>query len=316
MTTHRFEPSRFHNTLGAHEPVLRVQDGDAIETSTLDAAGHDAQGDARASSPNPQTGPFFVEGAQPGDTLTVTLESIRPNREVGWSSARLAPLAVPPQEVNGLPAPTPNSPRDAVWRVDNGAGTATLLEPSASAGLALPLALKLPLSPMLGCFGVSPRGGERISTATSAEHGGNMDYPGFVAGVTVHFPVAEPGALFFLGDGHALQGDGELAGTGIEISMDVRFSVRVLKAQAGGSVQIWPRGETSTHVFTVGNARPLDAALQHAVGEMLRWLSEMGLDQGTSNLLIGHAARFELGNMFDPAFTMICKLPRNLLPPR
>ena len=309
MTTHFFEPDRFHNTLGAHEPVLRVQDGDAIETTTLDAAGRDAQGAQRASSPNPQTGPFFIEGARPGDTLAVTLEKIRPNRELGWSSVRLAPLSVPPDEVRTLPPPVPGSAQSTHWRVDLDAQTATLVEPKDSGGLQLPVGLSLPLRPMLGCFGVAPSRGQRISTATSAENGGNMDYPGFCEGVTAHFPVAEPGALFFLGDGHALQGDGELLGTGVEISMDVRFSVRVLKATS----QIWPRGETSDFIFTVGNARPLDAAVQHAVAEMLRWLGEMGLDLATANLLIGHAARFELANMFDPAFTMICKLPRDLL---
>src|SRR5260370_23965141 len=107
---------------------------------------------------------------------------------------------------------------------------------------------------MVGWFGVAPERGQAISAATSAEHGGNMDYRGFVAGVTVYFPVLVPGALVHVGDGHAVQGDGEIVGTGIEISFDVTFRVRVLKGQRSD----WPRGENQTHIFTVGNARPLD----------------------------------------------------------
>jgi len=128
---------------------------------------------------------------------------------------------------------------------------------------------------MLGCFGVAPPGGQAISTDTSAEHGGNMDYRGFVTGVTAYFPVFAPGALFHLGDGHAVQGDGEIVGTGIEVSCDVQFTVRLLKGYRIG----WPRGENADYIFSVGNARPLDQALQHATTEMVRWLAaDYGLD--------------------------------------
>ena len=137
-----------------------------------------------------------------------------------------------------------------------------------------------------------------------------MDYRGFVAGTTVYFPVFEPGALFFLGDGHAVQGDGEIVGTGIEISMDVRLTLRVLKGKAIG----WPRGENSEWIFTVGNARPLDQATQHATTEMLRWLQQdYGLDGLGANLLLAQCVRYELGNIFDPAYTMVCKVNKGLL---
>jgi acetamidase/formamidase len=145
---------------------------------------------------------------------------------------------------------------------------------------------------------------------TSAEHGGNMDYRGFREGVTVYLPVFEPGALFFLGDGHALQGDGEIVGTGIEISLDVQLTVRVLK----GKRIAWPRGENATHIFTAGNARPLDQALQHATTEMVRWLQEDdGLDPLGAHTLLGQCVEYEVGNVFDPAYTMICKIAKNLL---
>ena len=160
---------------------------------------------------------------------------------------------------------------------------------------------------MLGCFGVAPADGEAISTATSAQHGGNMDYKGFSAGVTVYFPVFVPGALFFLGDPHAVQGAGEIAGTGIEISATVEFTVGL---QKGRTIQ-WPRGETPTEIFTAGNARPLEQALQHATTEMARWLQlEFGLDPIGAQTLMGQVVEYEVGNVFDPAYTMICKVAK------
>ena len=165
--------------------------------------------------------------------------------------------------------------------------------------------------PMLGCFGVAPSDGQAISTATSAEHGGNMDYRGFVSGATVYFPVFVPGALFHLGDGHALQGAGEIVGTGIEISFDVQFTVHLIKGKQIG----WPRGENAEYIFTAGNARPLDQALQHATTEMARWLQQdYGLDPESASILLGQAVDYEVGNVFDPAYTMICKLPKRVIP--
>jgi len=163
---------------------------------------------------------------------------------------------------------------------------------------------------MLGCFGVAPPHGQTISTATSGEHGGNMDYRGFVAGATVYFPVFVPGALFHLGDGHANQGDGEIVGTGIEISMEVHFSVRLIK----GKRIRWPRGSNTEYIFTIGNARPLDQAVQHATTEMMRWLKDdYGLDETSASLLLGQCVRYDVGNVFDPAYTMVCKVGKTLL---
>lgn len=307
MAVHVFQPARYHTTLGPHEPALRIADGDQVITTTVDAAGLDAARAQAAAPGNPQTGPFYVEGAEPGDTLAVHLEQIRPSRSYGWSGTMLAPHVVDPEHTRELPWPAPGERRRAEWHVDAEAGTARLVSPATALG-----ALTLPIQPMLGCFGVAPAGGQAISTATSAEHGGNMDYRGFVAGVTAYFPVFVPGALFFLGDGHALQGDGEIAGTGIEISMDVRFSVRLLRGRRSG----WPRGENADSIFTVGNARPLDQCVQHATTEMLRWLQEeYGLDGLAASILMGQAVEYDLGNCFDPAYTMVCKLPKRVLAP-
>jgi amidase len=305
MTTHTFQPTLYHNTLGPHEPVLAIQPGDRVETTTVDAHGLDASGAQAAGTPNPQTGPFFIEGAEPGDTLVVRLERIWPNRPYGWTSTSLAENVVDPRYVNDLYRHPTGAPWPIFWDIDLSAGTATLREPVAKLGR-----ISLPLDPMLGCFGVAPRGGQSISTATSAEHGGNMDYRGFRSGAAVYLPVFVPGALFCVGDGHAVQGDGEIAGTGIEVSMEVAFRVDLVKQKSIG----WPRGENETHIFTVGNARPLDQALQHATTEMARWLqSDYGLDAFGAGLLMGQAVEYEVGNVYDPAYTMVCKMRKDLI---
>ena len=298
---HHFTPTRYHITLGPHEPVLRVNDGDTIVTTTVDARGFDSRREQVTGRGNPQTGPFFVAGAEPGDTLVVSLDQVEPNRTYGFCSSAVAENVVDPGYVRQLPqAPL------AEWHVDRAAGTATLVAPESTLG-----ALTIPLEPMVGCFGVAAQRGQAISTATSAEHGGNMDYRGFVAGATVYFPVFEPGALFFLGDGHAAQGDGEIVGSGIEISMDVRVTLRVIKGKEIG----WPRGENNEWIFAVGNARPLDQAVQHATTEMLRWLQQdYGLDALGANLLLAQCVRYDLGNVYDPAYTMVCKVSKAMLP--
>ncbi len=303
MTVHSFTPSHYVNLLATVPPVLTIAPGDSVQTSTVDAHGLDAHRQQVTPPGNPMTGPFWVEGAEPGDTLVVRLEAIVPNRTYGWGNVLLAPNVVDPEYLAELPRPAKG--QRSHWAVDVTAGTATLVEPAVSGGLVLPLA------PMVGCFGVAPSGGEAISTATSGPHGGNMDYRGFGAGTTVYFPVFAPGALFFLGDGHALQGAGEIVGTGIEISCDIRFQVEL---QKGRRIR-WPRGETTTQIFTAGNARPLDQALQHATTEMTRWLQEeYGMTPLHAQTLLGQVVDYEIGNVFDPAYTIVCKLDKRWLP--
>lgn len=304
MTTHHFHPDHYHNTLGAHAPVLRIAPGDTVITTTVDAMGQNEHHIKITSGPNPQTGPFFVEGAEPGDTLVVHLDRLAPNRDRGEASAMLTPGVVDPEYVPELAWEA--RAEDVAWQVDLENGTASLVKPEGRLGH-----FALPLEPMLGCFGVAPAGGQAITAMTSGPYGGNMDYRGFVQGVTVYFPVFVPGALFSVGDGHALQGDGEITGSGIEISFEVQFTVDLLKGQ-----QIhWPRGENTTHIFTVGNARPLDQAVQHATTEMLRWLQDRyALSAREAGLLLGYRVEYDLGNMYDPAYTMVCKLEKQFLP--
>jgi amidase len=304
MVQHQFTPRVYYNALGSYEPVLHLSSGDSVVTATVDNAGRDALDRPVASRPNPLTGPFYVEGAEPGDTLVVHFDHLWPNRRVGRSATVLAYNVVDPDFVPALP---PRRRVEAEWALDLAEGTATLVAPSTRLGR-----LVLPMRPMVGCFGVAPAHGQAIASTTSGAHGGNMDYKGFVAGVTVHLPVFAPGGLFFLGDGHAVQGAGEIVGTGVEVSFDVQFTVDVRK----GDAIAWPRGDDEAFLFTVGNARPLDQALQHATTEMLRWLQDgFGLDDHAAHILLGQCVEYEVGNVFDPAYTMVCKLRKALIPP-
>ncbi|MFT4185257.1 MAG: acetamidase/formamidase family protein [Rhizobium sp.] len=300
MATHRFAPTSYHNVIGSLPPALHIADGDIVITETLDAAGHDKDGVQRAPRGNPMNGPVFVEGAEPGDSLRVEILAMVPTRDTGFTGSVLASNVVDPRDVRALPQ------RDnAIWTIDREALTARLAEPVA--GLE---DLILPLSPMIGCFGVAPSLGQAISTATSGEFGGNMDYRLLGPGTTIWFPVSAHGALFFLGDCHAVQGDGEIVGTGIETSFEVSVRLSVEKNRT----IVWPRGETADDIFTIGNARPLDQALQHATSEMLRWLeADYGLDKTAASHLLGQVVRYDVGNVFDPAYTMACRVSKNWL---
>ncbi len=300
VTTHRLEATLWHNTLGSHAPALRCASGDVVVTETLDAAGFDRNGDARARRPNPVNGPIFVEGAEPGDALRVEILRMTPTRETGWTYAPLAANVVDPGFVGSLPAP-----ERFTWIIDRDKLTARLEQaPKDLEGFVLAL------EPMIGCFGVAPSLGQAFSNATSAENGGNMDYRRFGVGTRVWFPVAVEGALFALGDCHAVQGDGEIVGTGIETTFEVEVRLTVEKKRRIA----WPRGETATDIFTVGNARPLDQALQHATTEMLNWLTtDYGLSMMSASHLLGQVVRYDVGNVFDPAYTMVCRVAKTWL---
>jgi acetamidase/formamidase len=273
-------------------------------TKTIDAAGTDWNGKAVVSGPNPETGPFYVEGAEPGDTLVVTIDKLETNRATAYSSSLLAAYTVDPA---ALLARVDREPRRVTWNLDKAKGTARLDAPDIGT-----LAIELPLRPMLGCLGVAPARKEAIATSTAGAFGGNMDYAGLTAGVKVMLPVNESGALLFLGDGHARQGEGEVVGTGLETSMDVEFTVDVIKKSIG-----WPRLENDTHIMVLGSARPLLEALQHATSELQRWLvSDYGLSERGAAILMGQALELDVANVVDPSFTVVAKIRKSLVPRR
>ena len=301
MATHVFEPETYYSTLGSHPPVLEIDPGDTISTTTVDAGGGDRNGEFCGVSGNPQTGPFAVRGAEPGDTLVVKIDRLWPNRPNGFTRAQIAPNVTD----YGYEPTFDDTVERAWWSLDLEAGVARLSTPRNRLS-----GIELPLKPMLGCFGVAPERGQAISTATSGPNGGNMDYRGFVEGVTVYFPVFAEGALFHLGDGHAIQGDGEIVGTGIETSMDVTFTLDLMR----GDPINWPRAENDKYIMAVGNVRPLDQAVQHATTELIQWLcGGYGLTEREAHLLLGQCIRYDVGNVYDPAYTMVAKVEKSLL---
>jgi amidase len=303
--THRFEPKEFYNTFsGAHKPVLKIKPGDHVITSTIDARGVDAAGVKRGQGPNPQTGPFFIEGAEPGDTLVVHLLRLETNRATGYSGTLLAPYTADPVflRTEGL-----REPKTMTWQIDKQKGVARLDSAEFKPGH-----LELPLRPMLGCVATAPAGKAAIPTSTPDNFGGNMDYNGMNAGATLMLPVNEPGALFFLGDGHARQGDGEVTGGAIETSLEVEFSVEVIK----GKKINWPRLENHDYIIVLGSSRSFIEALQHANTELQRWLmADYGFDERGSSLLMGQAMESEIANVVDPEFTVVAKMPKRYLTP-
>jgi amidase len=303
-TTHRFQPTHYHVAIGSHEPVLRIASGDTVETSTADSGGRDRDLKEVSERGNPQTGPFYVEGAEQGDVLAVRFDRITPNRPQAVTSAYVSYGVVDPQFVTRFPAD-----RGRIqWHVDVARGVATPEGPESLKGK-----FEVPLDPMLGCFGVAPDRGQAISCATSGPHGGNMDYNGFRQGATVYLPVFVEGALFHLGDGHATQGDGEITGNGTEISMDVTFTAWIHRKNKPIG---WPRAEDGEYLMAAGNARPLDQALQHATTELLKWLEEdYGLDYSAASVMLGQCIKYDVGNVFDPAYTMVAKIAKKYLEP-
>jgi amidase len=304
--THRFIPQQFYNTYSfAHPPALHIKPGDRVATKTIDAAGVDWNGKSVASGPNPQTGPFFVDGAEPGDVLVVTFEKLETNRAMAYSASLLSPYTVDPAAIG---ARVDREAKRLTWTIDKARGVARLDQTEVQPG-----GIEFPLRPMLGCVGVAPARKEAISTAAPGAFGGNMDYAFMGAGVKLMLPVNEAGALLFVGDGHARQGEGEVAGTGLETSLDVEFTVDLIKKKAIG----WPRLENETHIMVLGSARPLLEAFQHATTELQRWLTaDYGFTERGAQAFMGQATEYEIANVVDPNFTVVAKIRKTTLPRR
>ena len=315
---HRVVAERYWHTFSAAHPVLlTVKPGDRIVTKTVDSAGFDLTGVRRtATHGNPLTGPFYVEGAEPGDALIVRFTRMRMNRNWGFSSYRLGLYSLTPESIEGI-YPNRYKPgeiikdRDNVvpWDLDLTRQTVRLREPSSAVHK-----LEFPAKPMLGCVGVAPAGDFAPTSSPSGSYGGNLDYNEIGEGSIVILPVSHPGALLFIGDGHALQGDGEPTGTGIETSMAVEFVVEVRKKVS----LTGPRVETSEHIISIGSqpefASSTNRGLQMATSDMVNWLtSEYKMEPWAAHLLIGYQGSYDIVTV---AGSVGLKLPKTQLPPR
>ncbi|MFN0101450.1 MAG: acetamidase/formamidase family protein [Bryobacteraceae bacterium] len=288
----------YYRTFFNKHPVKqRIRTGEVVATKTLDSSGKDWESKEVTSGPNPLTGPFYVEGAEPGDGLVIKFHKVRLNRDWGYSSYRLALFAMTPEYIEK--AYPPNYKMDVVrkgfahyvpWDLDRAKGVVRLREPGSKA-----IFMEFPAKPMLGCVGVAAPGDWAPTSSPSGSYGGNLDYNRIGEGATVILPVYHPGALLFLGDGHALQGDGEPTGNGVETSMDVEFSVTVRK----GAKLTGPRVETADAIISIGSQpefqSSLDRALEMATTDMVQYLmADYGLEEWAAHLLIAFQGKYEV----------------------
>lgn len=312
--THQIVPTAYYRTFAHTNPVLkRIQPGDVVVTKTLDSGGQDYRSEQRSESGNPLSGPFYVEGAEAGDALVVTLRKVRLNRDWGYSSYRLGLMSLTPESIETL---YPNEYKKVLvrkgrsnivpWDIDLQRNVTRLREP-----VSAKVKLEFPVRPMLGCIGVAAPGDFAPTSGPSGSYGGNLDYNEIGEGATVMLPVYHPGGLLFMGDGHALMADGEPTGTGVETSMDVEFSVAIQKkAHLSG-----PRVETTEYLISMG-AQPefvssLDRALQLATTDMVKWLTtDYHLEPWAAHQLIGAVAKYDVVTVQG---SMALKIPKKYL---
>jgi len=296
----------------SHPPAARIKPGDTVITSTRDASNDVFTASDKTlmskldlTKVNPQTGPFYIEGAEPGDTLQVHIDKIDLNRDFGWGGAiPYFGLLAPEYKTAMITPPVPD--RLFAWRLDRSRKVGTIDLPNSKIGK-----IEVPLRPFFGTIGTAPAGKECISSLVPGSHGANMDFNEVVEGVTMLFPVYEKGALFMLGDGHAAQGDGEIMGAAIETSFNVRFTVNVIKGKKIG----WPRLINDKYIMSIGSTRPLIDALRLACVDMINWLSEdYGYDKLEALQLLGQTAVLKIANVVDPQFSVACALDKKYLP--
>ena len=302
---HEFIPTKFYRQFsGLTPPVLTVSPGDTIHTTTVDAGGQDAKSAYRVLGGNPQTGPFFVETATPGDVLVVHVTRLRLNRDYALSDDFVVGRALDPD----LAAVMKDNGKTVRWHLDTARGVAI----SESPGEHLKQ-FTVPLRPMLGCVAVAVSPSTAApGTGDSGSYGGNMDFNEVVEGATVYLPVSVPGALLYFGDGHAVQGDGELNGNALETSMDVELTVNVIPSRRIPG----PRVESETYLMAMGLAGSVDDAVRGATSNMARWLrDDYKLNPSELAQVLGTAAEYKVSELADRNAGVVLEIRKDRLQP-
>lgn len=301
--THLFTPTIFYRQFSPHnQPVLTIAPGDTVATTTVDAGGTDQNGVPPVLGGNPQTGPFYIETAVPGDTLVVHLTRVRLNRDWAMSDDGVVDRALDSHPAVKMK----DVGKEVRWHLDVQRGVATPDKPGEHLVNYL-----VPLKPMMGCIGVVPGlASAPPNTGDSGRWGGNMDFNEIIEGSTVYLPVNVPGALLYVGDGHAAQGDGELTGNALETSMDVEFTVTVMPRKRIPA----PRVESATHIMAMGLAGSLDDAFRAATANMADWLmTDYKLTPSEVAQVLGSAAEYKVSEVADRNAGIILKINKERL---
>jgi acetamidase/formamidase len=315
QTTVTFHPKHeeLTYTFGGNQPVRHVSPGAKIVAFTEDC--YDGALKTPSDLPskvmppghdNPQTGPFYVEGAEPGDVLAVTILKLGPARDHGISSTFPGFGALNPTDKTAMLG---GGVDERAWwySVDAAAG---MLRTKSLDGKH---SWEIPLAPFLGCLGVAPGTSEVRSTVVPGEFGGNMDCPEVRAGNTIYLPVRVPGGMLSFGDGHYAMGDGEITGTAVEGAMDVELTVGLVKKKDLS----WPRIENAEWIMTIGAARPLEDAARVAFKGMVEWVRELtGVSELDAYQFVSQAAKAPIVQMVDPEYTVLVKVEKKRLPKR
>ncbi len=299
--TVRFTPSVGHPTFAVRDPVMHIKPGTVLISNTMFGPYYTEEGGAFPG----EVGPFYIDGATTNDMLVVEVIRVRPNHDIAASQiySDFGGLATD-SRVRLLNDPIPA--RRYVWRLDHERMTGRTELPDSRMG-----SIEIDLQPMLGRVAVAPRGEEAFSGLWPGDFGGNMDAPEVREGTTVYLPIFHDGAYFYFGDGHARQGMGEVAGTGLETSMDVILKIDVIK----GKTIDWPRLEDDEYIMVAGSARPLIDAFRLAHVELIEWLVEdYGFGKWDAYALLGQIAESTVANIVDPIYTVVAKFPKRYLP--
>lgn len=286
------------------EPQLSINPGETVAIYTEDAFGGVITGPDDLPSRklgkylNPQTGPIYINGAEPGDTLAVKIESIEPTRD--WAASVFVPYfggLTATKATRLLHEPIPERVyiyelRDDAFHYED--------------------KWAIPWRPFLGTMATAPDL-EAISALTPFDQGGNMDVRDTRPGNTLYLPVAVDGALFFTGDAHGNQGDGELCGVALEITAKATLTFDLVKGTAIGN----PRIVSDTSLHAVGSARPMEDAARMAYGELIDWLeSAYAMDRWDAYQLLTQAGTLYVGNMVDTNYSLVAGIEKSFLPAR
>lgn len=298
-----YEPTQFSNHYSPDmTPALRLQPGDTVCTRTLDSRGQDRDGKPRAPRGNPLIGPFLVEGVMPGDTLVVRLDKVRTNRDTAYQTNLVSSTALESGYLRELANVESGF---TTWKLDAAAGTASIADPSGKMA-----GYTIKLDPMIGSIAVAAPSGENRTSGYIGAAGGNMDSPEVREGATLYFPVFQPGGLLYMGDAHAQQGDGEITGQGLETSMDVHFTVDVIRGKSLGQVRL----ENAQNMMVMGTGLTMEAAMQNATTGLSRWLADTyGLSPHDIAQFLGTAIRYEIPEVVDGTSDVIAMVRKDAL---